>query len=65
MKNKGKNKKEFKVLDDTMKEYVNCADPLGSYTGITDDMKAMPRKNVDGKIYKRLSELPIQDADDL
>lgn len=49
--------------------YTQSADPLGSYTGITDDMliqgKCMPRRDVGGKIYMRLEEKPVQDADDL
>lgn len=49
--------------------YEQSADPLGSYTGVTDDMinpgKSMPRRDVGGKIYMRVEEQPVQDADDL
>lgn len=43
--------------------YEQSADPLGSYTGVTDDMinpgKNMPRRDVGGKIYMRVEEQPM------
>ena len=48
--------------------YQESADPLGSYSGLTESGRCMPRKTVDGKIYLRVPEeksTPVQDADDL
>ncbi len=49
--------------------YQESADPLGSYTGVTDDPifpgRSMPRRDVGGKIYLHVDGQPVQDADDL
>lgn len=45
--------------------YQESADPLGSYSGLTDDMRCMPRKKVEGKVFMHLPETPVQDQDDL
>lgn len=45
--------------------YTESADPLGSYTGLTEDMRCMPRLRVRGKRGHRDDDTPVQDADDL
>lgn len=65
MKNKRKGQNTFPKTNEAMRAYQSVADPLGSYTGITDDLRAMPRKRIDGKVYMRLEDIPQQDADDL
>lgn len=46
-------------------EYAKGVSPLGSYTGLTEDMVVMPRRKIDGKIYMRVENPPKQDEDDL
>ena len=65
MKKKDKSKNEFPKTYDAIDSYQSVADPLGSYTGLTKDLHVMPRKTVDGKIFMKVDDLPIQDADDL
>ena len=65
MKKKDKIKNEFPKTYDAIDSYQSVADPLGSYTGLTKDMHVMPRKTVDGKIFMKVDDLPVQDADDL
>ena len=64
-KNKNKNKDDFPKTYDAIDSYQSSADPLGSYTGLTKDLHVMPRQTVDGKIFMKVDEKPIQDADDL
>ena len=45
--------------------YQESADPLGSYSGLTTDMRCMPRRKIDGKTYFHSPEAPVQDQDDL
>ena len=45
--------------------YKKVASPLGSYTGLTDDMVVMPRRKIDGKSYMRVENPPKQDEDEL
>ena len=40
-------------------------DPLGQYTGTPEIGPCMPRLHVDGKVYRKVPEKPVQDADDL
>lgn len=49
----------------TVNAYLSGADVLGSYTGVVDKPLRMPRKVADGKIYLKVEETPVQDADDL
>lgn len=65
MKKKDINKGDFPKAHDAIEAYQSVADPLGSYTGLTKDLHVMPRKTVDGKIFMKLEDLPVQDADDL
>ena len=65
MKKKDKLKDDFPKTYDAINSYQSVADPLGSYTGLTKDMHVMPRKTGDGKIFMKIDEKPIQDADDL
>ena len=65
MKKKDKVQNEFPKTYDAIDSYQSVADPLGSYTGLTKDMHVMPRKTVDGKIFMKVDDLPVQDADDL
>lgn len=65
-----KNKKDgLQLPNQAINAYQQGADPLGSYTGLTEDMvslgRSMPRRTADGKIYMRIKEDPVQDADDL
>ena len=67
---RSKKSAEITILpNQAISAYEQSADPLGSYTGVTDDMinpgKNMPRRDVGGKIYMRVEEQPVQDADDL
>ena len=46
--------------------YSSKADPHGSYSGVTPEMRVMPRKRIDGKVFMKLEDSrPVQDADDL
>ncbi|MBQ7124850.1 MAG: hypothetical protein IJO00_00670 [Clostridia bacterium] len=68
--NNKKQKKNPPLPAQAISAYTEGADPLGSYTGITNDMprwgNCMPRRDVGGKIYMKLEEeKPVQDADDL
>lgn len=70
MKSKDKTGKKHPPLpNQAVSAYKEGADPLGSYTGITEEMvlpgKSMPRRDVGGKIYMKVDDMPIQDADDL
>ncbi len=65
MKKKNKEQNNFPKTYDAMSSYQSSADPLGSYSGLTKDMHVMPRKTVDGKIFMKVDDLPVQDADDL
>ncbi len=65
MEKKDINKGDFPKAHDAIDAYQSVADPLGSYTGLTKDVHIMPRKAVDGKIFMKVDERPIQDADDL
>lgn len=65
MNKKDKNQKDFPKTYDAINSYQSVADPLGSYTGLTKDLHVMPRKTVDGKIFMKVEDLPVQDADDL
>ena len=65
MKKKDKLKDDFPKTYDAINSSQSGADPRGSYTGLTKDMHVMPRKTVDGKIFMKVDEKPIQDADDL
>ena len=70
MKNNGKAKKKYPRLPgQAVSAYAEGADPLGSYTGVTEEMalpgKSMPRRDVGGKIYMKVDDMPVQDADDL
>lgn len=47
------------------KGYSRNADPLGSYSGVTPEMRCMPRLKVDGKVFMKVDNKPVQDADDL
>ena len=62
-------KEELKLPNQAINAYQQGADPLGSYTGLTEDMAAlgrsMPIRSADGKIYMKIKEDPVQDADDL
>ena len=40
-------------------------DPLGQYTGTPELGPCMPRKKTEGKIFMKVDEKPVQDADDL
>lgn len=50
---------------DTINAYRTAGDALGSYTGVVGHSLCMPRKVVDGKIYLKVEETPVQDQDDL
>ncbi len=70
--NKQKKKtKPAKLPNQAINAYTESADPLGSYTGITNGTvfpgKNMPRREPGGKIYINVEngEYPVQDADDL
>ena len=70
MKNSGKAKKKNPRLpNQAVSAYAEGATPLGRYTGITGEMvlpgKSMPRRDVGGKIYMKVDDMPVQDADDL
>lgn len=72
------NKAIPKSSQNAINAYESCADRLGSYTGITDEMKAKSPAQMKaeanlladmriegGKTFCRLDDLPVQDADDL
>ena len=40
-------------------------DPLGQYTGTPALGPCMPRRRVEGKVFMKVDEKPVQDADDL
>ena len=65
MKKKKQNKEAFPKTKDAIRSYQSSADPLGSYTGLTTDLHPMPRKTVNGKIFMKIEDMPVQDADDL
>ncbi len=65
MKKKENNQKDFPKTYDAINSYQSVADPLGSYTGLTKDIHIMPRRADDGKIFMKVDERPVQDADDL
>lgn len=70
MKNNSKPKKKNPRLpNQAVSAYAEGATPLGSYTGVTEEMalpgKSMPRRDVGGKIYMKVDDMPVQDADDL
>lgn len=51
---------------DAIKSYNSPTDPFGSYTGVPNDMRVMPRLTVDGKVYMKVEDgKPVQDVDDL
>ena len=66
-----KENKNRKHLPPRVNEALNAyrtptdTDPFGSYTGIPEETPCMPRKTVDGKIYKKIEDQPVQDVDDL
>ncbi len=69
-KQSGKRKRSNPPLpNQAVSAYTESADPLGSYTGVTETMtlpgKSMPRRDIGGKIYMRVEDQPVQDADDL
>ncbi len=68
-KNKKKRGGNTPLPNQAISAYRESADPLGSYTGLTEDLinpgRCMPRRDVGGKIYLRLNDKPVQDADDL
>jgi hypothetical protein len=45
--------------------FHESGDPLGQYTGTPDLGPCMPRRRIEGKIFMKVDEKPIQDADDL
>lgn len=47
------------------KNYSRQPDPLGSYSGVTPEMRCMPRLKVEGKVFMKVDGKPVQDADDL
>ena len=62
---KGKNKGQDRAME-AVKAYTGSPDPLGSYSGVTPEMRTMPRKRIDGKVFMKLEDTrPVQDADDL
>jgi hypothetical protein len=62
---KEKNKGQNKAMD-AVRAYTDRPDPLGSYSGVTPEMRCMPRKRIDGKVFMKLEDTrPVQDADDL
>ncbi len=65
MKKKKQSKDTFPKTKEVIRSYQSSADPLGSYTGLTTDLHPMPRKTVNGKTFKKIEDLPVQDADDL
>ncbi len=66
---KQKNKKANNLPNQAVSAYTESADPLGSYTGVISGTvfpgKNMPRHEANGKIYMKVEEQPVQDADDL
>lgn len=65
-----KKKKNDKDISPKVREvigsYKSITDPFGSYTGTPNDMRCMPRKTVDGKVFMKVDEgKPVQDVDDL
>jgi hypothetical protein len=64
MKKEKQTKSQKKGMD-VAKGYSNNPDPLGSYSGVTPEMRCMPRLKVDGKVFMKVDNRPVQDADDL
>ena len=54
-----------KKAENIAKSYSGKGDPLGSYSGVTPEMRCMPRLKVDGKVFMKIDDKPVQDADDL
>ncbi len=79
MKNRKNSMQKDKAIPKKAKEaifeYKKSADPLGSYSGITNSMQnelskkeafqAVDMKTEGGKIWCSIDSLPVQDADDL
>jgi hypothetical protein len=67
--NNKKNKKRdpMALPNQAISAYHEGGDPLGQYTGTPTPGvgPCMPRLTAEGKIYMRVPERPIQDADDL
>ncbi len=64
MKKENKTSSQKKGMN-VAKGYSDNPDPLGSYSGVTPEMRCMPRLKVDGKVYMKVDHRPVQDADDL
>jgi len=69
MSNAKKNKKRdpMELPNQAISAYHDGGDPLGQYTGTpTPDVgPGIPRLTAEGKVYMRIPERPVQDADDL
>lgn len=67
MSKRKKNKKHdpMALPNQAINAFHESGDPLGQYTGTPENGPCMPRLRVEGKIYMRVPEKPVQDADDL
>jgi hypothetical protein len=62
---KEKKSNSQKKAEDIARSYSDRPDPLGSYSGVTPEMRCMPRLKVEGKVFMKVDGKPVQDADDL